>query len=536
MRSALSNKNNEEPVIVDVDVQKLHFDELYPNFVLAKHFNTQEVMARSFASMQLRAKNAVKALLNSNLDKVLVLCGSAYLDSLKIAYQLLKEIQGFDNNITIAYAPNKFELFGNDKEEGIVTGSGIVIMPISHLNDHPKWLGMLDAVLAQNNEIKLVLCGDAQDCAQLSLFWPFYVNTIQSDLVLYFPSFNAPNFIAALVKSYIEEYGLPHFNGDAITLLCTYLARLSSDRRYIFIPELKLISLCLEASQHAKQGSVVGKYELLKAIAANDYRTNLLAQEQLQEHRDRQILVQTKGQVIGQINGLSVIESAGSSYVFGEPVRITATLRAGGEGDVIDIERKAELAGQIHAKAMMIINGFLTKEFGSTQPLPVSASLVFEQSYLEVDGDSASLTGLCAVLSCLAKLPIRQDLAVTGAVDQFGHVQAVGGVNEKIEGFFKVCRLHGLTKTQGVIIPRACVEQLVLRPSVVKAVKDGVFHIYTVNHVKDAMFLLTNTPYGDETLKDSVFERIISHLSDITSPKEESLWDKIKSLFGVNGN
>ena len=158
--------------------------------------------------------------------------------------------------------------------------------------------------------------------------------------------------------------------------------------------------------------------------------------------------------------------------------------------------------------------------------LPVSASLVFEQSYSEIDGDSASLTGLCAVISCLAGIPVRQDLAVTGAVDQFGDVQPVGGVNEKIEGFFRVCRLHGLTGTQGVIIPASCVQQLVLRPAVVRAVKAGRFHIYTVNHVTEAVKLLTTVDWGDASREGSVVNRIVNRLYEVAAGRDVTPWWK----------
>ncbi|MGN0902844.1 MAG: S16 family serine protease, partial [Succinivibrio sp.] len=197
---------------------------------------------------------------------------------------------------------------------------------------------------------------------------------------------------------------------------------------------------------------------------------------------------------------------------------------AGGEGDIIDIERKAELAGQIHAKAMMIINGFISDEFGSQQPMPVSASLVFEQSYSEIDGDSASLTGLCAVISALSELPVRQDLAVTGAVDQFGDVQPVGGVNEKIEGFYRICRLNGLTGTQGVIIPYSCINQLVLRPSVINAVKNGKFHIYVVSHVTGAARLLMNTRWGEEDDDKSICGLVCSRLDELSAVKSVKPW------------
>lgn len=329
------------------------------------------------------------------------------------------------------------------------------------------------------------------------------------------------------------------FTSEALTLLANYCCRLSGDRRYLGLPECNLQTLIFAANSYAHQAhsDLVQRYHVLKALGAHDFRNNFLSESSLREHRDRQLLIATSGAVIGQINGLSVIETLGTSYEFGEPVRITATLRAGGEGDVIDIERKAELAGQIHAKAMMIINGFLTKEFGAEQPLPVSASLVFEQSYSEVDGDSASLTGLCAVISVLAGVPIRQDLAVTGAVDQFGDVQAVGGVNEKIEGFYRVCRLHGFTGTQGVVIPRSCVQQLVLRPAVVKAVADGKFHIFTVDHVTEAVKLLTSVDWGDSNTVGTIRYRIGERLNNIVNNNNsedswlETLWQKLKDFF-----
>ena len=172
----------------------------------------------------------------------------------------------------------------------------------------------------------------------------------------------------------------------------------------------------------------------------------------------------------------------------------------------------------------MIINGYLTKQFGYEQPLPVSASLVFEQSYSEIDGDSASLTGLCAVISAFSDLPIRQDLAVTGAVDQFGDVQPVGGLNEKVEGFYRICRLHGLTGSQGVVIPKSCVEQLVLRPSVLNAIKRGMFHIYTVNHVKAAVKLLTSVPWGESDDESTIYGSICARLDELTMKSDHRPW------------
>lgn len=619
------------------------------------------IKPRSFASLQLRAKNAMKGLFALNRERVLVLCTSNAVDPIGTACDMVRELTGIEP--TIAYAPTKFELFGNDKEDGILTqnvaematssiiensanasssakesassnasntkttkqdkslfgkaaglfaqdksakdqneaatassASGaastdtssvqanrpafnVVVMPCVHLIEHTKWLGMLDACLAQNDSLKLILVGDATDVAQLSMLWPSLDNAIHADIVLEFTAVGALQTLAGLISHYQRNdrdgAGLLPFSREALALLASYSCRLSGDRRYLGITELSLKALIYEANRFAlldklyrdqKSSSVVEQdktlaedkvlvgdsasteanpafdnatdnksrskascdfvsaYHVLKALGANDFRNNFLAESSLREHRDRQLLVATQGAVVGQINGLSVIETLGTSYEYGEPVRITATLRAGGEGDVIDIERKAELAGQIHAKAMMIINGFLTKEFGSVQPLPVSASLVFEQSYSEVDGDSASLTGLCAVISVLAGVPIRQDLAVTGAVDQFGDVQAVGGVNEKIEGFYRVCRLHGFTGTQGVIIPSSCVNQLVLRPSVIKAVKEGKFHIFTVSHVTEAVKMLTTLDWGDSATENTICYRICERLNNIIEGSHEESW------------
>ena len=485
--------------------------------------DTSEVAPRSFSSLQLRARNAVRSLVNNEFNNVLMLCGSSRVNTIDIASELVSEIAGVEP--TIAYAPTKFEFFGNDKVDGVVTSRGYVVMPCSHLIEHPKWLNMTDACLAQNRELKLILCGDATDCASLQMIWPTLDNVLRADIVMEFPSQGALSLMAALISSYAERYHLKPFTPEAVALMCIYGCRQSGDRRWVGIPEIKVRSLVIDANRYSKD-KVVDFAHVRKALGSEDFRLNYLAESELRNHRDNQILLATEGEVVGQINGLSVIETAGTSYEYGEPVRITATLRAGGEGDVIDIERKAELAGQIHAKAMMIINGFLSNEFGAEQPLPVSASLVFEQSYSEIDGDSASLTGLCAVISAISELPIRQDLAVTGAVDQFGDVQPVGGLNEKVEGFFRICRLHGLSGTQGVIIPETCINQLVLRPSVIKAVKDGQFHIYAVSHVTGAAKVLLKTPWGDYKEPNTICQKICTRLDEVANGKETRPWWK----------
>lgn len=523
MRLFLSNSVETELVETQLpndNVYELELEDLLPDFGPADFRSTLDLKPKSFAQLQFRARNAVRALLRDNESRILLLCGASFIDNLGTAQRLVFEVASLE--VPIIYQSKKGELFGKDGNSGILGAGGIFILNASIILSHPQWLPKLDELLSRGN-LRLIFCADAVDASALQVLWPAVENALHADLVLEFAAQGGCYLMGSLVADFCQRYKLKPFDAKAVELLCIYSCRQSGDRRWIGLPELKLRGLCREASGYA-QNAVVGIRDVLKAIAADDFRANYLAESQLRDHRDRQILIATSGEVVGQINGLSVIETSGTSYEYGEPVRITATLRAGGEGDVIDIERKAELAGQIHAKAMMIINGYLTREFGYEQPLPLSASLVFEQSYSEIDGDSASLTGLCAVISAFANIPIRQDLAVTGAVDQFGDVQPVGGVNEKIEGFFRICRLHGLTGTQGVVIPRSCVSQLVLRPSVLNAVKKGLFHIYAVDHVKGAVKILTSVPWGQNDDENTVYGSICARLDELSLNRDRRPW------------
>jgi predicted ATP-dependent protease len=216
--------------------------------------------------------------------------------------------------------------------------------------------------------------------------------------------------------------------------------------------------------------------------------------ERMQEAILRQIaLIDTAGVATGQVNGLSVAELAG--FMFGRPSRITARV-APGSGRLVDIEREVELGGPIHSKGVLILSGFLSGRYALDAPISLAASLVFEQSYGGVEGDSASAAELFALLSALADVPIRQDLAVTGSVNQHGAVQAIGGVNEKIEGFFDICAARGLTGTQGVLIPAANVQHLMLRDDVIAACRDGRFAVYPMSTIDEGIALLTGVPAG----------------------------------------
>jgi predicted ATP-dependent protease len=238
-----------------------------------------------------------------------------------------------------------------------------------------------------------------------------------------------------------------------------------------------------------------------QALEAKIYRSNLI-EDRLQEMIDRgTLLIDAAGQSVGQVNGLSVLSLG--DYVFGKPSRITASVGPG-RGGIIDIEREVELGGPIHSKGVLILSGYLAQQFACDQPLTLSARLVFEQSYEGVEGDSASSTELYALLSALSGLPIKQGIAVTGSVNQHGEVQAIGGVNQKIEGFFEVCKAKGLSGEQGVIIPQSNIANLMLREDVVEAVAAKRFFIWAVHTINDGIEILTGVPAG-ERVSDGKF-------------------------------
>jgi len=249
---------------------------------------------------------------------------------------------------------------------------------------------------------------------------------------------------------------------------------------------------------------------LTSMLAQREWREGFLAERMQDEILLEQILIETEGERIGQVNALSVIEFPGHPRAFGEPSRISCVVHIG-DGEFNDIERKAELGGNIHAKGMMIMQAFLMSELDLEQQIPFSASLTFEQSYSEVDGDSASMAELCALISALAEVPVNQRLAITGSVDQFGRCQPVGGLNEKIEGFFAICQQRELTGEQGVIIPAANVRHLCLRHELLDAIEAKQFSIWAVDDVTDALPLLMGLAWdaeGQTNLKQIILERI----------------------------
>ncbi|MCK6627623.1 MAG: AAA family ATPase [Anaerolineae bacterium] len=301
---------------------------------------------------------------------------------------------------------------------------------------------------------------------------------------------------ARLIGTLARKEGLRHFDRTAVAQVIEHSARLVGDAEKLSTHMQSIADLLREADYWASQAGreVVSVGDVQQAIEAQIYRADRLRERMQEEIQRETILIDTAGEKVGQINGLSVLTLG--NYAFGRPSRITARVWLG-KGEVVDIEREVELGGPIHSKGVLILSGFLGARYALEQPLSLSASLVFEQSYSGVEGDSASSAELYALLSALAEAPIKQSLAVTGSVNQHGQVQAIGGVNEKIEGFFDVCRARGLTGTQGVLIPAANVKHLMLRQDVVEAVAAGQFHIYPVETVDQGIEILTGLPAGE---------------------------------------
>lgn len=303
------------------------------------------------------------------------------------------------------------------------------------------------------------------------------------------------HFYARLVATLARKEDLLHFERLAVARVIEHSARLVGDAEKMSTCMQSIVDLLREADYWARANGrdLVELADVQEAIDAQTFRASRL-RDRMQETILREtIMVDTDGEQVGQINGLAVL--AVGDFAFGRPNRITARVRLG-KGEVIDIERQVDMGGPIHSKGVLILAAFLGARYARERPLSISASLVFEQSYSGVDGDSASSTELYALLSALSGVPIKQGLAVTGSVNQMGQVQAIGGVNEKIEGFFDICQTRGLTGQQGVLIPTANVKHLMLRQDVVQAVADGRFHIYPVAHVDEGLELLTGVPAG----------------------------------------
>ncbi|MDK8464898.1 ATP-binding protein [Marinobacter sp. SS13-12] len=301
---------------------------------------------------------------------------------------------------------------------------------------------------------------------------------------------------AKFIASLVDEKKLLHCSNKAVARIIEHSARMAEHQDRLSLHAADIANLLRESDYWARQAGarLIQNSHVDQALESARYRSSRIRDQFYDSIRDGSTLVSTTGTCVGQVNALSVLSTGG--FEFGLSNRITATCYYG-DGGVMDIERDVKLGGNIHSKGVMILSSWLSSHFAVTDPMHLSASLTFEQNYGEVDGDSASLAEMCALVSTLSGLPVRQDLAITGSVNQFGEVQPIGGVNEKVEGFYSTCKLIGeLTGTQGVIVPATNVQNLMLDQEVVQAVRDGKFHVHSVSRAEEAITLLLGKPAG----------------------------------------
>jgi len=337
---------------------------------------------------------------------------------------------------------------------------------------------------------------------------------------------NATNdmLYARLIATLARKEELLPYSNHAVARIIEQSSRQLDEANKVSTHMLSVLDLMRESDQFARNNDhdIVSREDVQTALDAKAHRHDRLRFEIYEEINNDTILISTEGEKIGQVNALSVIDLG--QTMFGQPTRITATTRLG-DGEVIDIEHEAKLGGSIHTKGIMILSAFLANRYAKNGPLSLSATLVFEQSYGMIEGDSASMAELCALLSSLSDIPIKQHFAITGSVNQFGESQAIGGVNDKIEGFFEVCSARGLHGQNGVIIPASNVKHLMLAPKVLAAVKERLFNIYPTHNTDEAIELLTGISAGTLNKKgtypkNSVNHRVMARLSELTQLKK----------------
>ncbi|EKO3832928.1 Lon protease family protein [Vibrio harveyi] len=383
----------------------------------------------------------------------------------------------------------------------------------------------------QDYDVKLIITGDRNQLAEIeyvdedfSTGLTMYTE-VEEDIHL--SQENLSKYVG-LVNWICHEYQHPALSNEAFRRLILAGMRYTEDQHYLPLGVLWHNQLLGLAGQYSNSSSIEFD-DIDRAIDDKYYRESYLPQRAVDDILDGQVIIETTGEQVGQINGLTVIDMAGHPVSYGEPARISCVIHFG-DGDISDVERKAELGGNLHAKGMMIMQAFVSSALNLDEPLPYSASIVFEQSYSEVDGDSASLAELCCLVSALSESPVKQQIAVTGAVDQFGRVQAVGGLNEKIEGFYQVCKHQGFTGEQGVIMPKSNLKHLALHKDVIESIKNGEFHIWSVSTVDEAIPILMSKPFRGED--DSIIGKIAERIENFERHEHpEGIVERIKNWF-----
>lgn len=369
--------------------------------------------------------------------------------------------------------------------------------------DPPSSDGMMTTILEPEAiplNVKVVLLGEPELYYMLAENDPDFMELFKVE-ANFFPYMEKTqeniSKYARLIATQARRNKLRPLQKDAVARLIEHASRLAEDSQKLTAHIASISDLIREANYCALtdgKSPVITRSHVDQAIISKIKRSDRIQERMTEQIKRGSVLIDTDGAVVGQINGLAVFEFGQLS--FGKPSRITCLARMG-SGEIIDIEREVDLGGPLHTKGVLILSSFLASRFSQNAPLSMEATLVFEQSYGEIDGDSASSTELYALLSALSGVPIKQSLAVTGSVNQFGQIQAIGGVNEKIEGFFDICRMRGLTGTQGVLIPKTNVVNLMLRQDIVEACKSGMFHIYPVSAIDEGIEILTGLPAGE---------------------------------------
>jgi lon-related putative ATP-dependent protease len=295
---------------------------------------------------------------------------------------------------------------------------------------------------------------------------------------------------ACFLGCHCRKNNIRHLDNSAVDAVIKYSSRLAGSKKRLSACLESIIDIVNESNIWAgiSGNKYISRSDILKTIEEKKKRINLIEERILRNYSDKKIIIDVEGEAVGQVNGLSVIETGG--YSFGKPCRITASTYMGKDG-IINIEREAELSGNIHSKSVMIISGYLGNKYARDIPLSLTAHICFEQTYGFIDGDSASIAELYTILSSLSGIPLKQCIAVTGSVNQKGEVQPVGGINEKIEGFYKVCTFEGLNNRHGVIIPYHNIDDILLDDNIMKDIKNGRFHIYAIKDVEDGIEILT---------------------------------------------
>ncbi|MBM4447663.1 MAG: hypothetical protein FJ015_00310 [Chloroflexi bacterium] len=382
--------------------------------------------------------------------------------------------------------------------------------------------------------VKIILIGDGMLYQLLSMydedFWEIFKVKADFDFQLDKTKANLKAF-AAFIAGYCEDCDLHHFDRSGVAKVVEYAARVVGDQEKLSSRFAWIKELVEEAEFWARKegASLVSASHVEKATEERRFRHNL-PDERIRELIERgTIFIDTEGEVVGQVNGLAIYSLG--DVMFGKPSRITCKTFLGRSG-VINIERESQLSGRIHDKGVLILSGYLGWKYAQEHPLSLSASLCFEQSYEGVEGDSASSTELYALLSSLSDIPIKQNIAVTGSVNQKGEIQPIGGVNQKIEGFFQVCRAKGMNGDQGVLIPKANLKNLMLRPEVIEAVKAGKFHIYAAGTVDEGIEVLTGVAAGRRG-KDGKYPA--GTINRKVADTLKAMADKLKKFYGPTG-